>query len=353
MIYVFNIITIIMYYIAIKHIKGVNKKHTFLLLCMFQMTLIVGLRYNVGADYKSYYRIFELIESGQAHLTNVELGYKLLNEVLCYLGGTYYTVNIVIAALTFLFIILAIDRLSVDYFYSVYLYITLFFFYHAMNQTRQQLAIAIEMYAISYIEKKQLRYFVLWTIIASLFHTSVIVFLVMYFLKNISISKKTLILYLGVTAGLLGMMEVLIRIIRTTRYGLYFSMSYGTEAGKGIIINTIVRAILLTLVLWRCKYIENTYKKNSLYHMALICMLFQILTMRISLFGRLTTSFFVSYIFLIPEIIRTIPLKYRKMVWQLGILCGGIYNYVYYYYMNANVLVNSYQSIWNMKSGKM
>lgn len=346
MIYVINILSIVVYYNLIKHIKGKHKDRTFLIICTIQMSLIAGLRYEVGADYGSYDNIFGQIASGNASKVGAEVGYKMLNVLVAWLGGNYNTLNIVVAFLTFGFLAWAVSRSSKDIFYSIYLYIALFFFYFAMNQTRQQLAIAIGIFALTFLEKDDIKWFVFWIVIAALFHTSILVFLVLIVLKNIKIGKRVFTVYAAGTVGMWGMMEIINIFLKYTRYAIYFNLSYyRAEITVSMIVNSAVRVVLLLLVLWRERYVEESSKKNIWYHMALICTMLQILTMNNPLFGRITTNFFIVYIFLIPEIIQTLRRRYRKLIWEAGIVVGGIYNYVYYYFMGSSVLVNEYHSI--------
>lgn len=348
MIYIFNILAIVFYYICTNHIKNVNninKKSVFLILCLMQMTLIVGLRYNVGADFKSYRQIFDLIGNGAYNFTNVEIGYKYLCRIIYLIGGSYYTLNIVIAFLSFLFIILTIKKISIDYFCSIYLYITLFFFYHAMNQTRQQLAIAIAVYAVTFLCENKMKQFVVLIIVGSLFHTSILLYLILAILKNIKITKKIMFGYSVLAVILLFSFNILIKILQYTKYGFYLSTSYNSTATDSTIINTLIRVVFLMLVLSRKNYVQNTSKKNILYHMAFLCTIFQLLTIRVSLFGRITTNFFIVYILLIPEIIKTYRVRYQKLIWQVCLILSAAYNYIYYYYFKAAVLVNDYHSI--------
>lgn len=345
MIYVFNILTILFYYICTKHIKKINKKEVFLILCLIQMTLIVGLRYKVGADFESYRKIFELIGKGAYDVTQVEVCYKFLCRIVYILGGSYYTLNMIVAFLTFLFVTLAIKKISADYFCSIYLYITLFFFYHAMNQTRQQLAIAIGLYAMTFLCEDKIKEFIVLVVLASLFHTSIILFLCLVILKKVRITKKTMYIYIMAVVILLLSFEFLMRILKYTRYGFYLSSYNNSNIMDSTIINTFVRIAFLMLVWSREKYVQDTSKKNVLYHMAFLCTIFQIITIRVSLFGRITTNFFIVYILLIPEIIKTYRVRYRKLIWQGCLIMSALYNYIYYYYFKVAVLVNDYHSI--------
>ena len=63
-------------------------------------------------------------------------------------------------------------------------------------------------------------------------------------------------------------------------------------------------------------FYKVTIKRNSklrvFYHTALICTALQVLTLKSYLFGRVTTYFFMPYIFLLPEVMETIKVNFSS-----------------------------------------
>ena len=78
MVYLLNNISIFIWAFCIKHIKCKNKNSIFLFICFAQLTLIVGLRNEVGADYYSYLRIYNHLSGIWQYnyrYPEVEIGY--------------------------------------------------------------------------------------------------------------------------------------------------------------------------------------------------------------------------------------------------------------------------------------
>ena len=122
MIYLLNNITLFLYAFLLNQIQCKNKNKIFLFICLFQMTLIVGLRLDVGADYDSYHKIYNYLNNiRQSKYTYypVEMGYELINTVSGKIGIPYWGVNLIVALLTNLFIGLAIKQFNVKVLLSI------------------------------------------------------------------------------------------------------------------------------------------------------------------------------------------------------------------------------------------
>ena len=348
MIYLYNNISIFIYAFLIKHTYCKNKQKKFLFICFLQMSLIIGLRQNVGADYESYYKIYNYLNNIFSYKYTyypVEKGYEIINILCGKLGIPYWGVNMIVAILTNIFIVLAIRQFNVNALLAIYLYISFFFFYHSMNQTRQGLSMAIGLYAIAHLSKGRNIRFVSFVIFASLFHLSALLYLVLLVLRKVPISKKIFFLYIiGVIAILLGY-NFIVSVLVYTKYGLYFGTFYDKQASVSTIINLIIRIIILVFVLLYFSKIKDSTEKNILYHMSFLCTFFQILTVASSTFGRITSLFFLGYIILIPRIVYSIK-KNGKLLFQC--YCGAtLYQIIYYANMKASVLVNDYKFIFN------
>lgn len=346
MIYIFNNISIFMYSFILKHIKTFDRKEKFLFLSFLQMSLIIGFRYAVGADFFSYIKIFEYLKNDKK--VEIEIGFKLINILCIRFGIPYWGVNLIIAILTNLFLVLSITNFNVMALTAIYFYISFFFFYHSMNQIRQGIAMTIGLYAISKLCKGENIKFFLLIILASLFHMSALIYFVLYFLKDYEINLKIYFIYfMGTLVTLVGY-NIFVSIIAFSKYGIYFNSYYDKQFTITSIVNLCVRFIILLFVLYYSKKIKNGLTKNILYHMAFLCTFFQVLTIYSSVFGRVTSLFFIGYVILFPLIISGIGKKNK--IKELCYIGATLYQFVYYHIMKTSVLVNDYQSIFSCKN---
>lgn len=351
MVYLINIILIIIWGILEWNIK--NKKISRLLICIIssiQMVFIIGFRDNVGTDFQNYVSIFEGINKfsiSNFSLKRVEPGYLLLNRVIGILFGNFSVIlHFIIALLTIFFIIKIIYEKSYNCFISIYLFISFCLFYSIMNQSRQGLAISITLYSIKYlINDKRIKYFIT-ILIATTIHYSAIVMLLLLFVYNLEVNFKVIKRYIFISIIALLNINIIISLLQYTKYSIYLGSKYDITQGNSVVINLIFRLILLFIVLYFKKECNKNLYVNILYHMAMLCTLFQCLAVKSSLFARITTYFFISYILLIPEVIRGINNKnLRILTYFCIIICFAIYHYMYFTLMKVGLGVQNYSNI--------
>lgn len=219
---------------------------------------------------------------------------------------------------------------------SLSVYLMFCMYLQSFNQARQMLAVAIVLFSIRYIESNNIKKYFIFIILASFIHESAVIFLPLYFMKNIQFNKKAILIYLIGFLIFYFEFEIIERLISYTKYYNYFSSQYNIQNVFSTYMNAIVRVLLLFLVLsFRNKYDLKTNKKmNFIYHMVAICTILQFCAIKYYFFGRLTTYFYSFYILILPEIIDLFLKKFtnqsRKVVMMAIILLGLLYYWVYY-----------------------
>ncbi len=147
------------------------------------LLLFVGLRYNTGADWKTYTYVFDSISTGMCYM-GWEKGFVGLMKLVYYLFGNYYVLQFSAT----LFLLFALNRFYSRYspypILSISLFVILFLFTILMAQVRQSIALAIVLLGTPYVfERKALLFFV--TIgVACLFHISALFALPLYFINR-------------------------------------------------------------------------------------------------------------------------------------------------------------------------
>ena len=360
MIYIFNSFFILVTYMVCVFL-GLNKKKfniTFSILVGVEMALIIGLRNDVGADWKSYEQLYSYFGnkiSNNFQNNRIEIGYKVLNYILWNLNIPYWGLNLFMAVLTMFFFLKACLEFENDIFLYVYLYVCFFFFYFAMNQTRQALAMAIGIYAVSQLIKGNSKKFICLILLATMFHYVSLVYLVLLFTRKLEINNGLVIKVLIGAIGCFLASKIVFEIVKHTIYSFYFQQGYEIENYNSIYMNTFIRVIFLLLCLWRYEYMEKGYRKSVLYSMGIFCVYTQILTCIYSLFGRVTTPFFMGFIFLFPDMLDTYP---KRINVRLGygnvktsfiqiafLIMVAIYQIMYFKMSGTVVLHNQYEFV--------
>lgn len=168
--------------------------------------LFIGLRFEVGADWYPYLRIFESSKTapwiGLEGLVT-DLGYHILNKLAAVLGQDIYFVNTVVAAIFTIGLYTFCNKLK-----DPYLGLTIAFPYLttvvAMGYTRQAAAIGFEMLALPALVKGKIGQFFCLIFLAALFHKTTAILLVfplaLFILHSLETGK---VIYVGIASAFL------------------------------------------------------------------------------------------------------------------------------------------------------
>lgn len=144
----------------------------------FILIFITSFRYDVGWDYLTYYRMFN-IPGGAPY-------FEPLVRAIYYISQYFNAPWLFFAiffTLSMVFILLGIKDRSKDNYESLIMFMALFYF-ESMNIIRQFLAIAILFYAFKYVKSGKFIPYLIWVYIASLSHTSAWFAIPIYFIYN-------------------------------------------------------------------------------------------------------------------------------------------------------------------------
>ena len=138
---------------------------------------VFGLRWNVGTDYLAYLRIYI---GNQTVIYSKEYLFKLLNDTLYNLNIHY---SLYFGIFAFFQIFLLYFSLKKEAFLWIFIPLSLFgglFFYDWMNGMRQEMASCIMLLGTNFIISKQPFKYFICLILAIGFHTSAILFILIY-----------------------------------------------------------------------------------------------------------------------------------------------------------------------------
>lgn len=184
-----------------------------LIMLFLLMTLFAGLRSSsVGTDSGNYAFGFEdqryesksLGGDGTLFVLS-EPGFTILQRIVGKFSSHYNDLFLAIAGLCSLLFVAFINRYTSSPLASLFVYITLGYYTFVFNGARQGIAIGIYMFAIPAIINRNFINYLLIVVLASLFHSSAIVAIPLYFFFLRSYSSKNLVIIvtLGIVSGLL------------------------------------------------------------------------------------------------------------------------------------------------------
>lgn len=167
-----------------------------LLLSILTFTIVIGLRYDVGIDWKNYKALLEeLINKGTTN-SEIEYGYYLLMKTVYYLRLNYVSIFIFIAFLQIVFLYARGKDFNKVFPFMIIFFFTMGNFIYSLNIMRQMMAISIIFYGTKFIINKNFIAWLLICVLAFFIHKTAIICIPFYFLnKNLS---KNRIIFIGI-----------------------------------------------------------------------------------------------------------------------------------------------------------
>lgn len=289
---------------------------------MFVLSLLTAFRGSaVGNDTENYLRIFRMNIEGvylDAWNERFEMGYMLLNKIFAVFGFEQL-ILIVTSLITYLCFTYFIVEWSQNVWLSVYMFFMLRYFAEAMNTVRLCMACALLMVAYDRFLKKHILQFIFIVLVATSFHRTAIIFLIVLVFKYIRLERKLVMLWGLVTSvGFLVLpliTKLLVYIFPSFSY--YLGSAYDE---KGISMAGAMYTIVWLMVFIVCFYIQKVYNcKNDELNIMNVTMIIAVsvfvLTMRFNLFDRIAQYFAIYAIVYLPNCIEQITNdKKRKII---------------------------------------
>ena len=265
-----------------------------------------------------------------------EKGYALLNLIIARITENPQVIIIVSSIIINFGIMVFIFYNSKNSWLSVYLYITLYYYFFSFNYMRQFIAMAIVINSWYLLKRKRFKLYFIFLVLGTMFHTTAIIgilFLVIYInRKNIKIIPW---IY-GCTIILLLSMNVFIEYLFKffPRY-IWYSGDYLNKTG-GVMIVVLYCSIFLITFLLKPQKLNEEY--NMLLILASICSGLSILGYYYFIFVRPSLYFNIFSIIIIPELLQRFEKKSRLIASYVILALGFVYMMYYFSFNWHNIL---------------
>ena len=255
-----------------------------MLLLLFPPVFLATFRYNVGTDYNSYIRLYNILKNYDFYqyiviwtkdFTAQELSWYLLNRVAFLVFNNEISIFFLSSFIMMIFIFKGIDYyvkdISIGYAFFV------FFMIHynmSFNAIRTFLAASIIFYSYKFIIEKNFVKYILFIILASTFHKSAFVALLFYAIvpmndKQLNKFKKVLYYMLILSTPLV--LVILLKIAQFIpifqKYFYKYSINY---YGGGIGFLIFILPFLLPIIIFKKSIVEINEKYNVLVDVSLL-----------------------------------------------------------------------------------
>lgn len=229
-------------------IFGFSKSKILLILSFIILFILLGFKdLTVGTDSMVYANMFEEFKTG-IFINSVEPAWMLFNKIVSFCGGDFYTI-IWISAIFILFpIYLGISKYSPYPLFSIFIYITFYYYFYGFNITRQCIAQSFIFLSFCYLSFernifKQNKIVYLYFVLAVLFHYTALIYIfilgIIYYVKNKN-TKMIFILALSFIIGI-GFNSIILNI------ATIFLKDYSNETVSTNFISGLINLAILNI----------------------------------------------------------------------------------------------------------
>ena len=324
-------------------------------ICLLAIFLILfalsACRLNVGNDYAKYVEFMHLVNCDSYVPT--EIGFNLLVKLIYGLSGyeNYLLVFTVYAFVTVLVFLLAIYEQSDEFPLSFFLFMTLGYYFQTFSTVRYYLALAIALYSMKFVLRKQWGRFLALVLLGSAFHKSLLVVIPLYFLASRRWKKWQLGLAALFCTTFLFLQDFYLKIV-VFLYPTYEDTEY-LEGGTSYINILRCAAVLIFagVVLWmqkrqnRVNAVEDD-RFRFYFYLNLGALVLYVFCSFLPIISRIGYYLTVSQILFLPMLLQQIPDKKWRRLFRVGIILAAVLYFAMYLSKAGNdgVLILPYRT---------
>lgn len=302
-----------------------NRKKFFLYGSFIQLFLFLSLRaIDVGIDLPNYFYFFDKCNQlgwSEIFSYRYEPLYIIYTKLIANLLNDKQIFLIITAFLSLIGPFYIIKRYSKNYFLSVFLFITFQFYTYDFYILRQVIAMSILLLSLKYVEERKLIKFTIMVGIATCFHTSAFLFIIVYWLSQLEIDNKKMFIIVGILMAILLFGDSIIDIVLNIVYQHYIG-SIGEEGGY------FYFSVLLIVFMFTTLVKQSFYKQQKTnllwYNILIIAMFIQLFAIQKPIISRVTIYYSISLIIVLPNAIQCLKEKNLRMLINM-IICLGFF----------------------------
>ena len=318
----------------------INLNKLYLIIVFIPLLLISALRsINIGNDTDIYHYIFNV--SMQTDFNDFisiysrrwEKGFLIFTKFISSISDNPQLLIATSSIISLFFVGRFIYIYSKKPALSVFLFITMRFYYFFMSNIRQSIALSLILFSYDFIKKKKIIQFLLIILIASQFHTTAVLFLPAYFIDRIKYSKKYTYGLALITSLIFVNFELLIGVVLNfvpSKYTNYINTSYYTNAKNIANIANFAVTLFVLFLSYIFKYHNNSSNKSKIsFYFLFLSTCIGLLTIKFGMLSRIQQYFYIFSIAIIPNILSKSNNKYIKLISTLIIVvCFFLYNWI-------------------------
>lgn len=341
---------------------GIAKLLIKALFCSLPVILLYGLRVGIGTDYTAYEGMYEVLHNADffyyweqhneiAGAFYVEPGYYILNKlapsyrVLLFADILFIIIPLWLALFEF--------KQNISLSFAIFIFMSIQFIY-SMNGVRYIIAVSFILLGFVYlISDKNLRFFCC-ILTASLFHTSALICIAYYFIKNFKNNRlnavRNMLFYAAVFMFAFGSKYIIRLVSGIPVFYRYFSTevySFSDGMHHGVFWLLHIIPVIVPLLLVCGKSLLYDSRSGIMFRIYLTEIPFRMMGLYNTWFTRLVRIPQVIEVIFIPYVLKNIKNKNTRRIMILYYAVWYVFYFVYYILVNDQRSSIPYQWIFS------
>lgn len=294
-----------------------KERNKYLLICMLTFLACLGLRHLVCfMDTIGYVKRFEQLSSMSIYSVAISMEkdtfFYILSKIINQYISSNYSVWLFINGLIYVSALyLLLKKYSEDILVSLIVFGVLGFAYFAMTGMRQNLAMACTMTALYFLLEKKKILFLLFVLIATLFHKTSGIFVCLYFADMIPVNRKSLFFYTMI--GLISIFSVQMIMKNVIELNIDDRFEWYNNQQQGLNKSGLMQQLLfLGSSLYMIGFKIETRTNRIFVVMSIIGITLQAMSYAIAEMFRLSMYFSIVYILFFANSLKCYVSRFPK-----------------------------------------
>lgn len=301
----------------------IDKDAMSLLLSGTVLTIVAGLRYNVGTDYLAYIINYEEYKT----LKFQNIGCSFVAKLSEHIYDDYSTWFFLMSLITVGFCIFAIKKHSRIWPLSIILYLFMGYWHLSFNIVKQCVSMAIIIAYQEHLYDKNIFKWIFVCLVASLFHISALFMIPIYFLviRKINIRQLIIIVFVGIVISL-GYQQLFEIISFLKGNAGTESLTSAVGAREVNVLRILVNIAPTFLLLFiRSSFDNEDMELRVLSNFSILNAVLSIAASKSVYLTRFCNYTGIFNLFFIPFIVRKISKKNQLLVCSIMIICYFVF----------------------------
>lgn len=308
----------------------------FLMIALFTVLfLLSAFRDGVGTDYLHYQYLFNSYLTGtDGEWQSVEPGFQLIFKVTSIFSNDSRLFFVLTSFLILCCFFIAFLKYSRSVLLSVFLFITLYYYFNSLNGVRQFLAMALVLcFSTRSLAERNFLKYLISIIFASLFHMSALFMLPAYFLcKELKAIEIFYLIFFILVVFLLYDFVFAFVFKIFPYYQIYSEYKSGSASAF-----LLIQLLFFLLVFLAYKKSDSWTKEELVsFNLSLFSLFFFVLSYKNTMFFRLGMFFGMYFLILVPATLNSFISSKNKFIFYCICFILGLINLSYHLYHNVS-----------------